>query len=87
MVYQNWDQFLELMGIIKNLEEQVRTIHIREPALIQIQDFIDRPFQLQTITRKSKYESRMEDFDIDKSLITLLEKVFYKPYARSDLDY
>ena len=28
-----------------------------------------------------------EDLHIDESLITILEKVFYKPYAKSDWDY
>ena len=50
MAYENWDQFLQLLGIIKSLEEQVRTIRMKEPAFIQLQDFIEKPFQLQTIT-------------------------------------
>lgn len=60
MAYRNWDQFLELMGIIKSLEEQVRTIRMKEPPFIQLQDFIEKPFQLQTITGKSKFESRIK---------------------------
>lgn len=58
-VFQNWNQFLELMGLIKSLEDQVRTVKMKEPAFIQIQDFINRPFQLQKITEKSQFESRI----------------------------
>jgi predicted acetyltransferase len=74
MAYSNWDQFLECMGIIKSLEEQVRTISMREPAHIQLQDFIDKPFQLQTITRKSKFESRMRAIAYQQLRILNLEK-------------
>ncbi|MDC7222707.1 MAG: GNAT family N-acetyltransferase [Spirochaetales bacterium] len=45
MAYKNWDEFLELMGILKSLEEQVRSISLREPAHIQLQDFFEKPFQ------------------------------------------
>lgn len=73
MAFQNWDQFLELMGILKNLEEQVRTVRMKEPAFIQLQDLINKPFQLQTITRKSKFESRMRAIAYQQLRICNLE--------------
>jgi len=73
MAFRTWDQFLELMGIIKNLEEQVRTIRMKEPTSIQLQDFIDKPFQLQTITRKGKFESRMRSIAYQQLRICNLE--------------
>ncbi|MCD4760546.1 GNAT family N-acetyltransferase [bacterium] len=73
MAYSNWDQFLECMGIIKSLEEQVRSISMREPTHIQLQDFIEKPFQLQTITRKSKFESRMRAIAYQQLRILNLE--------------
>lgn len=60
MAYSSWNQFLELMGIIKSLEEQVRTIRMKEPVYIQLQDFIEKPFQLQTITKDSQFESSIK---------------------------
>ena len=74
MAYENWDQFLQLMGILKSLEEQVRTVKMKEPAFIQLQDFIEKPFQLQTITQKSKYESKMSSEAYQQLRICNLEK-------------
>ncbi|MFW6040483.1 MAG: GNAT family N-acetyltransferase [Thermoplasmatota archaeon] len=59
MSYQNYNQYLELLGLIKNLCDQVRLIHMSEPPNIQLQDLIDRPFKSRQITEKSKYENRM----------------------------
>lgn len=74
MAYKNWNQFLQLMGILKSLEEQVRTVRMKEPAFIQLQDFIEKPFQLQTITSKSKYESKMKSIAYQQLRICNLEK-------------
>lgn len=60
MSYNDWTEFMELMGIIKSLEEQLRSVRIKEPAFIQLQDFIEKPFLQRALTRKSKFEGRME---------------------------
>ena len=57
MAYQSWDQFLELMALLKNLGDQVRLIRMREPGYIQIQDLIRQPFRYRQLTEKSSYES------------------------------
>lgn len=57
MAYQNWDQFLELMALLKNLGDQVRLIKMNEPGHIQIQDLIRQPFRHRQLTEKSSYES------------------------------
>ncbi|MCK4247528.1 MAG: GNAT family N-acetyltransferase [Methanomicrobia archaeon] len=62
MAYQNEEQFLELMALIKNLGDQIRLISICEPTGIQLQDLIDKPFKRRQITEKSKYENRMNAF-------------------------
>jgi hypothetical protein len=58
MAYQNWDQFLELMALLKNLDNQVRQVWIREPANIQFQDLLVQPFRHRQLTEKSKYENK-----------------------------
>lgn len=58
VVYQTPDQFLELMGLIKNLADQVRLVRMREPRGLQFQDLLERPFYRQQISEKSKFESR-----------------------------
>jgi len=56
MAYQDFDQFLELMTVIKSLGDQVRRVKMREPAGIQMQDLIRNPFRSRTATQKSKFE-------------------------------
>ena len=59
MTYQNYDQFLELMAVIKSLGDQVRLVGMIEPAGIQLQDFLKFPFRYRISTEKSKFESKM----------------------------
>ncbi len=59
IAYQTREQFLELMALIKNLGDQVRAVAMREPADMQIQDLIDKPFKKRQITEKSEYENKM----------------------------
>lgn len=56
MSYRNDEQFLELLGVVKSLEDQVRLVTMREPKGIQIQDLIDKPFVYRQITRRSRFE-------------------------------
>ena len=59
MAYQTPDQFLELMALLVHLGDQVQLVTMREPAIVQLQDFIDKPFRSQRMTRKSDYENRV----------------------------
>ena len=56
MAYQSWEQFLELMGLLKNLGDQVHQVWMREPGDIVVQDLLDQPFRFRRLTEKSKYE-------------------------------
>ncbi len=55
IVYQNREQFLELMALLKGFGDQVRVVHIREPAGIQLQDLIRHPFRQRRVTEKGEY--------------------------------
>lgn len=57
MCYRNYFQFLELMGLIKNLGDQVHLVKLSEPASVQIQDLLKTPFRKRRKTEKSKYEN------------------------------
>ncbi len=59
LAYRTKEQFLELMALVKGLADQVHLVHMIEPPGIQMQGLIDRPFRLQTVTEKSKYENRI----------------------------
>jgi hypothetical protein len=56
IVYRTPAQFLELMALLRSLGDQVRLVKMPEPAGVQLQDLIDRPFQLKTLTEKSRFE-------------------------------
>lgn len=55
MVYQTKEQFLELMALIKSLGDQVHKIGMIEPAGIQLQDLLHRPFVNKRVTKGSTY--------------------------------
>jgi hypothetical protein len=57
MSYQNWDQFLELTGIIASLADQVHLVVMREPPGIQFQDLLTQPFRQRTITEHSRFQT------------------------------
>ena len=57
MTYQNFRQLKELLALVAGLGDQIRLLKMREPREIQMQDFIRKPFQLQTITKSSKFEA------------------------------
>ncbi len=60
MTYQNYSQFLELLGILKNLGDQIFAVKMKEPAGIQLQDYLKYPRkQNKQSDDKYGYESRV----------------------------
>jgi len=57
MCYRNYFQFLELLGLIKNLGDQVHLVKVNEPSAIQIQDLLKTPFRNHRKTAKSSFET------------------------------
>ena len=55
--YQNSDQFIELMGLIKNIGDQVRTVRMREPANVQLQDLVKQPFRRNIVSEKTEHST------------------------------
>lgn len=56
--YQTSEQLLELLGVLKNLGDQVRTVFMYEPVGFQIQVLLKNPFFFEGLSRGSKFESR-----------------------------
>lgn len=56
IAYQTWEQFLELLAVIKNLGDQVRQVWMREPSGIALQDLLRQPFRFRQLTEKSKFQ-------------------------------
>jgi predicted acetyltransferase len=84
MVYQNMDQFLELMALLKNLGDQVRLVKMREPQGVQLQDFLHQPFREFTVTEKSKYESNMHAYAYWQMRICDLQGCLEKTHLPGD---
>ena len=59
MAYETKEQFLELMGILRSLADQVTSIRMREPAGIQLQDLLWQPFRYRRLTREAKHQQLM----------------------------
>ena len=57
MAWKTPQQFVELMGVLRNLGDQVHLVKICEPAGIQLQDLLTRPFQREVISRRSLFEA------------------------------
>ena len=59
IVYQDLSQLRELLSLIRGLGDQVRSVRMKEIPRLQLQALLERPFQLQTITRKGPFESHL----------------------------
>jgi len=59
MAYRTREEFHELFGLLRSFEDQVRSIEMREPPGIQLQDLLQRPFKSRQITRRSPHENRI----------------------------
>ena len=55
LAYQNGNQLLELLGLLKSLGDQVSLIEMPEPPDIQLESFLDKPFRNRLNTAKSDF--------------------------------
>ncbi len=56
--YRTADQFLELVGLLRNLGDQVRLVQMREPVSIQVQDLVCAPLSQRQISAKGRFPAR-----------------------------
>ncbi len=56
MAYNTGEQLLELLGLIKNLGDQVHGVRMPDPPGVQLQILLDTPFKHQRLTKESKFE-------------------------------
>jgi hypothetical protein len=59
MAYRTREQFHELLGLLRGLGDQVRSIELVEPPGIQFQDILRQPLKTHQITERSSFESRI----------------------------
>jgi len=56
LAYRTPEQFLELMGVLKSLSDQVHLVTMQEPPEVQLQDLMKEPFKHHRVTERSPYE-------------------------------
>lgn len=56
--FRTYDQFLELLSLLKSIGDQFHLLKMREPPGVQLQDFLDRPFKYQRMTKQARFEHR-----------------------------
>jgi len=62
MIYDTREQFLELMGLLRNLGDQVYLVRMREPRDAQLQDLVREPFRLYRTREGAKFSTGIAAF-------------------------
>lgn len=87
LVYRTIDQLRELLMLIRGLADQVRTVAMHEPRGVQLQTLIKKPFQLQSLTRGTKNESRVKSDAYWQLRIMNLKRCIAAVKARNKLEF
>ena len=74
MSYQNYNEFTELLGILKSFEDQIKLVTLKEPPNIQFQDFLKNPISYSSLTKEGKYENIIRAFSYYQFRILDLKK-------------
>ncbi len=56
MAWRTPQELLELLGVIRAMGDQVRSVVMEEPVGVQLQDLLDQPGRRRAITEKSPFE-------------------------------
>lgn len=84
MSYTTGEQFVELMGLVKNLGDQVRLVRMREPAGIQLHDLLRQPIQSGMTTERSKFATGIESLGISQTRICDMEGCMDKTHLECE---
>ncbi len=58
MAYRNLQELMELMGFLRSLGDQYRSVSMTEPVHLHLQDWLHKPFRRRGISRGSKHEAQ-----------------------------
>ena len=84
MSYQNLDQLMDLLAILKSLEDQIYLVRMIEPKEIHLQDFMERPFQTKSLTKKSQFQNGMNVSSFWQHRIINIEKCLRKTHLNCE---
>jgi len=85
LAYQTFTQFMELMGVLHSLGDQVHQVRMFEPAGIQLQDLLAQPFRWLHLTEKSKYETSISARALWQMRINDLPACLDRTHLRGDV--
>lgn len=57
IAYQNQDQLMELLALMKSLGDQIRLFQLVEPPDVQLQDLIRQPFRARMVSEKGPFNT------------------------------
>jgi predicted acetyltransferase len=80
IAYQTNEQFLELLSIIKSLGDQMKLVDVVEPADIQFQDLLNKPFLQASISSRGRLAQRTIAIANQQYRICNLENVLKKTH-------
>ncbi|MCF7859237.1 MAG: GNAT family N-acetyltransferase [Candidatus Cloacimonetes bacterium] len=84
MAYQNLEQLMDLLALLKSFEEQILMIRMFEPPFINMQDFINKPFLTKRMTRKSEFQNYISTGSFWQFRILNLESCIEKTHLNCD---
>lgn len=59
MIYRDTAQLLELLGLLRLVSDQIRSVSLPQPSEVMVNDVIDRPGRHRFVTRGAKNEARV----------------------------
>jgi len=87
-VYQDNEQLLELLNVIKTLSDQMRIVEMASPLGIEMQEFLNYPMRLREVTEGSKWENNTVAYSFFQARILRLEEAIQAmSLEREDLSF
>ncbi len=84
LAYENLDQLMDLLALLKSFEEQFLLIKFVEPPFINMQDFIEKPFLIKGITRKAAHQNYISSSAYWQLRILNLQKCMKKTHLNCE---
>jgi len=84
MSFETYNEFLELMALVKGLGDEVRTVGIPQPPHIQIQDLVSHPFRAHAAREDSKHSTGVTAYATWQLRINDLAACLAKTHLRTD---
>jgi len=84
IVYQNYDQLIELLSFIKSIGDQIPLVKMIEPPDIFIQDILKKPFFHRYLSKNSKFMNQNKSFSFSQFRILDLFKCIESTSLRID---